>query len=129
MKIIILGASGFIGNALRHALTEKKHEVIAPTHSDLDIRDAITLPHADVLYHLAANPRVYWARKNALLDFEINAMGTINVLDACVAAGIKKVVYASSIVVYKNIWEVDEEGENGYNEYGGPYGLSKLTGE
>jgi CDP-paratose 2-epimerase len=61
------------------------------THHDVDVRDAAAVDavfgHAsgavEVVVHTAAQPSHDWAAREPLTDFGVNAVGTLNVLDAC----------------------------------------------
>src|SRR3989339_955235 len=129
MKIIILGSSGFIGKALSNRLKSKGHAVLSYTHKNIESTKQFKLPSAEALFHLAANPKVYFSKEHPVEDFKANALGTINVLEACRKSGIKKIIYASTILVYKQLYGISEDSETGYNELSGPYGISKLIGE
>src|SRR5579864_2944317 len=58
------------------------------THADLDIRDRrgindlFSANHFDLIIHCAAQPSHDKARDIALTDFEVNALGTVNLLEA-----------------------------------------------
>lgn len=129
MKIAITGATGFLGYHVCQKVLELGHQAVKFNSSNLDIRFPITLPHADVLIHLAANPKVYLAKKEIYEDFRINALGTLNVLEAMRKAEIGKIIYISTIMVYKNLFNAKEEDSVGISRATGPYGLSKLVGE
>src|SRR3977135_2466490 len=60
------------------------------------LRDVLTRAQPDVVFHLAAQIDVRVSVANPMLDAEINILGSLNVLEGCVAAGVKKVVFASS---------------------------------
>ena len=68
-----------------------------------DIRDAATLQRTfqgvDLVFHLAAI-RLTQCAQEPRLAFDVMAAGTYNVLEAAVAAGVKKVVAASSASIY-----------------------------
>lgn len=87
------------------------------------------LDGADCVYHLAAQAgvRASWGS-----SFEIytrnNVLATQQLLEACVAAGIPKVVYASSSSVYGD-QEVLPLVETARPEPRSPYGVTKLAGE
>jgi CDP-paratose 2-epimerase len=59
------------------------------THHDIDIRDRDALQNLfrrqkfDLVIHCAAQPSHDKAKEIPLLDFEVNALGTINLLEAC----------------------------------------------
>jgi len=65
-----------------------------------DIRDKQVCVKAtkgvDAVVHLAAHTGVVPSVKNPILDFEINCIGTLNLLDASVHNGVQKFVFASS---------------------------------
>src|SRR5437016_10337014 len=58
------------------------------THAELDIRDRTAMEelvrtqHFDLIVHCAAQPSHDKAREIPLLDFEVNALGTVNLLEA-----------------------------------------------
>jgi CDP-paratose 2-epimerase len=77
------------------ASTERSHKELVETlasysHHDIDIRDraAISRLFADyssdiaAIIHTAAQPSHDWAAKDPQIDFEINAVGTLNLLEA-----------------------------------------------
>ncbi len=102
MKWLVTGAAGFIGTALVRYLTERGHEVAAsdnfhrtrPNDCDLpasflDVRfaaevDAWFARHrdADVIAHLAGQVSMVSSIADPRYDFETNALGTFNVLEA-----------------------------------------------
>lgn len=129
MKIGVTGATGFIGSHLCHRLRKQGHEVIEYGSASLDIREEIVLPELDLLYHLAANSRVYLARTQPVEDFKTNALGTVNILEAVRKAKIKKVIYVSSVRVYENPRRSQEEDRVGSGPSASFYGISKLVGE
>ena len=113
MKIFITGATGYIGSHLALRLAESGHEVhalcrsrekadqlnhpmIRPIIGDLHDYKALTegMQGCDQVYHVAAFARV-WAKDSGQF-YAINVEGTRHVLNACVAAGVKKVVFTST---------------------------------
>jgi UDP-glucose 4-epimerase len=129
MKIAVTGATGFLGCHVCKNLRDLGHQTIEFNSKNLDIRNSVELPQADVLVHIAANPKVYLARKEVFEDFKINALGTLHVLEAMRNAGIGKIVYISSSRVYRCQANSREEDPVGASSNGGPYGASKLVGE
>jgi UDP-glucose 4-epimerase len=113
---LITGGCGFIGVNLVSRLAKLGARVrvldnlslgkrgdIEPFGVDLlvgDIRDSAAIRKAcegvDVVVHLAAHTRVIESVADPALNFEINALGTLNVLLACRDAGVKKVIFAST---------------------------------
>ena len=82
----------------------------------------------DLVFHLAANANVPFSVDNPEIDFSSNSEGSFNVYRACVAFGVKKIVYASSAAVYGTDCKVPIS-ENSILKPVSPYGASKLSGE
>ena len=114
-----------------------------------DIRDSAALcraaKNADVIYHLASQVAVTTSVQDPRLDFEANALGTFNVLEAARLSGRRPIVlYASTNKVYGGMEDVAViEGETGYAyrdypdgipetyplDFHSPYGCSKGAGD
>ncbi len=114
-----------------------------------DIRDFPTLrgaaADADVIYHLASQVAVTTSVQDPRHDFEVNALGTFNVLEAARLSGRRPIVlYASTNKVYGGMEDVVVvEGETGYAyrdypsgipetyplDFHSPYGCSKGAGD
>jgi len=112
MKALVTGAGGFVGRWLVRHLEEVGDEVL--TSTDLDVRDADAVRHwftevePEVVFHLAARSRVgeSWQRPSA--TFEVNANGTLNVLDAALSCEVPpRVVLVSASDVYGAVPERD----------------------
>jgi CDP-paratose 2-epimerase len=115
----------------------------------LDIRDATALcraaEDADVIYHLASQVAVTTSVQDPRQDFEANALGTFNVLEAARLSDRQPIVlYASTNKVYGGMEDVAVvEGETGYAyrdyphgipetfplDFHSPYGCSKGAGD
>ncbi len=114
MTTLITGASGFVGAAVARRLIDAGHEVRAllrPTSDrrnldglaveivEGDLRDAASLARAvagcEVLFHVAADYRL-WARDPAEL-YESNVEGTRKLMRAAAEAGVRRIVYTSSV--------------------------------
>lgn len=121
MKTIVTGGAGFIGSNLVKRLLEEGHEVHVVDNlltgdlgkvpkgalfHEMDVRnteDIGMLFHVvqpDVVFHLAARPRVQYSIDHPLETDQINVFGTLSVLNAALAAGTSRVVYSSSSSVY-----------------------------
>ena len=61
-------------------------------------------------------------------DAMTNVLGTVNVLEACRRAGVRKIVYASSAGIFGELKELPI-GESHPLEPDSPYGASKLAAE
>src|ERR1700761_5790653 len=113
---LVTGGCGFIGINVIAQLVQQgasvrvldnlslgKREDIEPLDVELqvgDIRDKEALATAckgiDAVVHLAGHTRVLESLSNPELNFEINAAGTFNVLEACRQAGVQKLIFAST---------------------------------
>ncbi|MBI9045382.1 MAG: GDP-mannose 4,6-dehydratase [Anaerolineaceae bacterium] len=96
-----------------------------------DVRDRekviSSLNSADVIVHLAGQVAVTTSVLDPIEDFEINAMGTFNVLEAARQSGKKPIVlYSSTNKVYGGMEDVVvEEGDTTYYYKDFPLGLSE----
>jgi GDP-4-dehydro-6-deoxy-D-mannose reductase len=93
MRALISGAGGFVGPHLRSLLEDQGHTVAIPGFDICDVRDFEQVRHwvsnfqPDKIFHLAA---VSWpgeSLRNPLRVFEVNTMGTLNVLEAVRTTG------------------------------------------
>jgi len=141
-KVLITGINGFTGIHLEKYLTKQGFDVFGmvigmpkqDNHLQCDISKkdqvnaAITTIKPDYLIHIAAISFV--GERNASLIYDVNVMGTENILQALVENNInpKKVILASSATVYGN------QGKEVLDETMCPqpvnhYGCSKLSME
>jgi len=118
MRLLVTGGSGFIGSHVVDALIAANHEVVVydqskstyfnerATFIEADINDEEALLSAskgcDVIYHFAAIADIGEAISKPAKTFQVNVMGTLNVLEAARQNNIKRVIFASSIYVYSN---------------------------
>lgn len=129
MKIGITGSKGFIGKRLSQVLEDRGYSVIKYDVDNLDIRNKVELSdEIDVIYHLAALNKPFLSKTDPLTTFKVNALGTLNLLEAIRNSNVKKIIYTSSILVYKDLTKTKETDLGGYNSIY-PYGFEKLIGE
>lgn len=129
MKVLVTGGTGFFGSHICEALRGAGHETASLGSRDIDIRKPFVLPRVDMLIHAAANPKVFLAKGRPFEDFRLNALGTLHALEAMRFAGIGKIIYISTNMVYRTRQDSMEGDQAGPSDEGGPYGLSKLVGE
>lgn len=82
---------------------------------------------ADGVFHLAA----LWllqCHEYPRTAFDVNVRGTFNVMEACVAKGIKRLVYSSSASVYGDAVEEPMTEDHPFNNKNF-YGATKIAGE
>jgi ornithine--oxo-acid transaminase len=116
-RVVITGASGFIGSAVARAVQAKGAKIVAVVEPGanasnlrglpdveravVDIRDAAAVraafQGARYAFHLAAIYR-FWARDPEIFH-QVNVGGTLNVIDAVRAAGCERLVYTSTVGV------------------------------
>ena len=99
MKYLVTGATGFLGKHLVKALEEHGHDVVAfsrATWGDVldssSVRDAAT--GCNGAFHCAG--KVSRKPEDAEKLYRLHVQGTKNVLDACAASGVTRVVLAST---------------------------------
>ncbi len=171
LRYLVTGGAGFIGSNYVHRLLSRGEDVVvydnlsrAPRNVEwlrqtfgadsfrliqADVRDAERLAQAakdaDVIVHLAGQVAVTTSVVNPREDFEANALGTFNALEAARLSGRNPVfIYSSTNKVYGGMEDVEiveeptrwryKEMEMGCPEtqpldFHSPYGCSKGTGD
>ena len=98
---LITGSSGFIGQHLIKMLKQKKIKVIEFSSKRgqqlTNHRNFANLPQVDVVFHLGAVSGYKECNDDTKLAYEINVLGTINVLEYCRRVG-AKLVFPSTYV-------------------------------
>jgi dTDP-L-rhamnose 4-epimerase len=107
MRVVVTGSAGFIGREVMTALDARGHDVAGfdvrdDPHDDITDRSRCTaaFARADVVVHLAAKVGLGVALSDMDDYARLNDLGTAVVLSAAAAAGVSRVVFASSMVVY-----------------------------
>ena len=149
MKILVTGGAGFIGSHIVDALRGAGHAVAVlddlstgsrdnlpagvPVHV-ADIRDAAAVAAAfaaerpDAVCHQAAQMSVSRSVREPVFDAEVNCLGLLHVLDAAVAHGARRFVFASSGgVLYGDVTAPAPETTPA--DPVSPYGITKWVGE
>lgn len=69
------------------------------SYADFDeLEPGTGVPRFDAVVHFAAVPRILMTTDNEC--FRVNTMGTYNVIDAAIKAGVRKIIFASSETTY-----------------------------
>jgi dihydroflavonol-4-reductase len=149
VKTLITGASGFVGSAVLRQLLAAGHSVRAliRPHSDYrnlaglsveiaygDLVDRRSLDRAaegcSALFHVAADYRLWTPESREV--YETNVMGTRNIMLAAMDAGVKRVVYTSSVATLGLTPDGSPADENtpvSLNDMIGHYKRSKFMAE
>lgn len=149
MKTVVTGGAGFIGSNIAEALLKRGHNVTiiddlsmgrmenVPQNAEFHKMD-ISSPvvdkifergQFDQIFHLAAQMDVRKSVENPIFDAEINILGGINLLRACVKHNVKKIIFSSTggaIYGEQDYFPADEK--HPLNPVS-PYGISKLAFE
>jgi UDP-glucose 4-epimerase len=132
MKVLVTGGAGFVGTNLIKRLLEEGHEVVSidnystgleSNHQDgaeylnYDIRNITSYDwiKPEFVFHMAAIARIQPSFEKPQDYFEVNALGTMRLVDWCAKSGVP-VVYAGSSSKHSG-------------RYKNPYTFSKDLGE
>lgn len=136
MKAVVTGGAGFIGHHAVEKFAGSGWDVRSYDRA-LDPADDVlgygslysAFRGADVVAHLAAIADVREAVQSPLQAVAVNVQGTAYVLEAAVAAGVRRLLYASTVWVYSGCREdeVDERTLLGPVDH--LYTATKLAGE
>lgn len=116
-KVLVTGASGFIGSHLIRKLVQKGANVITLSKSKNLLIKKITSNigkvenfkllnkliktyNIDTIFHLAAQPLVEIGKSTPINTFEVNIKGTWNILEAARQNNVGKIIVASTVHVY-----------------------------
>lgn len=148
MKILVTGGSGFIGSHIVEHYQGKAEEIrvldnlrtgyrrnldgLECTFIEGSITDREAVAKAvegvDYIFHMAALVSVPESMSKPSECVDINVHGLLNVLEAAAAAGVKKLVFASSAAIYGDNPAVPKL-ETMLPEPKSPYAVTKLDGE
>jgi len=152
MKILITGGAGFIGSHLcekytgeghtvlcldnfmngnliniRHLLNHRNFKLLNGDIRDFDLLEKI-IRDVDVVFHLAAQIHVDRSIVEPKLTYEVNVLGTQNILEAARVYDIKKVIHTSTSEVYGSAQYIPMD-ENHPLDAPHPYGASKIAAD
>lgn len=143
MRVLVTGASGFVGYAVAALLTQHGHDVRGLTRSATSaLPDRVervpgdlspetlraALADIDGVCHLAARTRVRESRTDPLGYWQTNVGGTLALLHAMDATGTRRLVLASTCGVYGD-QSTQPITESAATAPTSPYGTSKLAAD
>ena len=153
MRALVTGGAGFIGSHLVDRLVARGDKVLVVdnlssgvldfikdhiengkvefSNTDLKDLDALKpLMHGvDIVYHLAANPDIRLGTRITDTDLNEGTIATYNVLESMRLAGVRKIAFASSSVVYGEDAPMPTPEDHGPCLPISLYGASKQAGE
>ncbi len=152
MKILITGGAGFVGSHLcekytkegymvvcldnlmsgnliniRHLLNYRNFKLIRGDIRDFELLEKV-VRDVDVVFHLAAQIHVDRSYIEPRLTYDVNVMGTQNILEAARMFDTKRIIYASTSEVYGSAQyaPIDEKHPLSAPH---PYGASKIAAD
>lgn len=150
---LVTGATGFVGSHLCEELVRRGYNVFGLSRTGRvhnirsllnqkgfhlhrgDIRDVkilsdiVKVNNIKVIFHLAAHRPQSEDLSNSFLCFDINARGTLNLLNVAYLNGVDKFIYASTMSVYSEFPSYLPVDEKHPVQPSTIYGVSKLEGE
>jgi nucleoside-diphosphate-sugar epimerase len=147
MRALVTGGAGFIGSNLVRLLQREGLEVVilddlssgytanlAPDaeffEGDVSVAGLAerAARQCQVIFHLAASVGNMRSIENPVRDSEVNVIGSLNVLEAARANGIRRVVFSSSAGIFGQLKTLPI-AEDHPQDPDSPYGASKLAAE
>ena len=144
MKIFVTGCASFVGKELLRQCKSENIDVVgvdltAVAQDGCAVADICSpdiadyMPEGvDAVIHLAALSRDSDCRDNAYKCFDINVMGTLNLIEAAKTKGARQFIFASSEWVYDSFQESIAKLEDdiiNISHLTSEYALSKLVSE
>ncbi|MCL2799792.1 MAG: NAD-dependent epimerase/dehydratase family protein [Endomicrobia bacterium] len=150
MKVLVTGGAGFIGSNISDALIANGHKAVVIDNLssgkkeninkkakfyNVDIIDETKIKAVfkkekpNIVIHCAAQIDVRKSVSDPKYDANINILGSINILDACVENKVKKILFASSGGTIYGECKNKAPDENSFPNPLSPYGIAKHSVE
>lgn len=146
MRALITGVNGFVGKYLVKELQEKGYSVNGigmgtfdlpgGHYKEVNIMDRIELEQAmvelnpDMVFHLAGIASVSQSWRDPKTSFEVNVIGTINLLESLKGRELRSIVYVGSSEIYGPGRRLDDKfSETTSPNPQNPYATSKYAAE
>jgi len=138
MRVLVTGASGTIGSDFARLLSDPDLQLVQtdvaadpPDVEQLDVTDvgacARAVRNIDAVLHLAADPSPTADFRSSVLP--VNIVGTYNLVEAAVTAGVQRFVFASSIHAVAGYPPDQQVREQDPPRPANDYGVGKAFGE
>lgn len=146
-KAVVTGGCGFIGGHMVDRLVTDGYDVtviddLSSGDATFHYNESAKYTHADIstkipdecfedaeyVFHMAAESRIQPAILNPQRAYNVNVIGTLNVANACVRKGVKRLVYSSTSSIY-GLTEKLPSDETQTADCLNPYSHSKMLGE
>jgi UDP-glucose 4-epimerase len=142
VKVLVSGGAGFIGSVVSEQLVGEGHDVVVFDNLKYGFPEAITPParlvrgdlldvpaldelfrgeRFDAVAHLAAEACIDDSVRDPGLFYRVNVCGGLNLLDAMLQAGVKRLIFSSTAAVYgepETIPIAEDAPKNPCNSYG-----------
>jgi UDP-glucose 4-epimerase len=148
VKALVTGGAGFIGSHIVDLLLDEGHDVAVAdnliggrrtnVHPDVrfyaedigsaEFRQVVRFEKPEVVFHQAAQMSVKRSTDDPVYDAQVNVLGLLNVLEACVANNVRKVIFASSGATYGNPDYLPLDEIHPLRP-ASPYGITKMVAE
>ena len=147
-KCLVTGGAGFIGSHVVDILVNKGYSVVVVDNlsngdqkfinpqakfyqqdiTQENLIDIFSAEQPDYVFHLAAHVKLRESLENPISDAATNILGTINVLECCRRANVKKIIYTSTAARVGEPQYLPVDENHPINPCS-PYGISKHTAE
>lgn len=150
MKVLVTGGAGYIGSHTVQALLGSGHQVVVYDNLSTGFKNAIPLAvefvqgdvcnqqqlaetlqqfKIEAVIHFAAKLIVPESIEKPIEYYQNNTAGVLSLAQACVTAGVDKVVFSSTAAVYGDVASSELISEKSATAPLNPYGWSKLMSE